>query len=371
MICLRKFFLKNKKKRLWPSAVNKERNLANLGLAFHTEKANNLKAVVITKPGAPEVLQLQDRPVPEPASGEVLVKVFAVGINRPDVAQRKGHYPPPPGASPDIPGLEISGVVERLGKGSSILKVGDEICALVSGGGYAEFCTVPEGQCLNIPRGLTFVEAASLPETFFTVWSNVFDRGRLGHDEKLLVHGGSSGIGVAAIQMAKAWGATVYVTAGSDEKCVFCENLGAEKAINYRTQNFKDEIKRLTSNKGVDVILDMIGGDYTPDNLEILREEGRLVLINSMKGDETTIKLSQVMRKRLMLTGSTLRARDSVFKSSIAAKLKEFVWPWLQSGKVKPIVFQIFPLEKAADAHRLMESSRHIGKIVLTTQNSA
>ena len=251
-----------------------------------------------------------------------------------------------------------------------MLKVGDEICALVSGGGYAEYCSVPEGQCLPRPRGLSYVEAASLPETFFTVWSNVFDRARLGHDEKLLIHGGSSGIGVAAIQMAKVWGATVYVTAGSDEKCVFCEKLGAEKAINYKTKKFKEEIKRLTSNEGIDVILDMIGGDYTPDNLEILREEGRLVLINSMKGDETTIKLSQVMRKRLTVTGSTLRPRDTSFKSSIAANLREFVWPWLESGKVKPVVFETFTLEKAAEAHRLMESSQHIGKIVLSVQHS-
>ena len=352
-------------------AVNKPGNLANLVSAFRRLTNHpNLKAVVITKPGAPEVLQLQDRIVPEPAPGEVLVKVFAAGVNRPDVAQRKGHYPPPPGASLDIPGLEISGVVEQLGKDSSTLKVGDKICALVSGGGYAEYCCVPEGQCLPIPSCLSFVEAASLPETLFTVWSNVFERGRLGHDEKLLVHGGSSGIGVAAIQMAKAWGATVYVTAGSDEKCVFCEKLGAEKAINYKTKKFREEIKTLTSNKGIDVILDMIGADYTPDNLEILREEGRLVLINIMKGDETTIKLSQVMRKRLTITGSLLRPRDIGFKSSVAAKLKEFVWPWLESGKVKPIVFETFPLEKAAEAHRLMESSSHIGKIVLTTQDS-
>lgn len=327
-----------------------------------------MKAVVITKPGAPEVLQIRERPTPEPGAGELLIKVFAAGVNRPDVAQRKGHYPPPPGASPDIPGLEISGVVERLGKDCLTSKVGDKVCALVSGAGYSEYSSVPEGQCLPIPRGLSFVEAASLPETFFTVWSNVFDRGRLGHDETLLVHGGSSGIGVAAIQMAKAWGATVYVTAGSDEKCIFCEKLGAEKAINYKTKNFKEEIKTLTANKGIDVILDMIGADYTPENLEILREEGRLVLINSMKGDETTIKLSQIMRKRLTITGSLLRPRPTGFKSSIAAKLKEHVWPWLESGKVRPIVFETFPLEKAADAHRLIESSQHIGKIVLTIQ---
>ena len=328
-----------------------------------------MKAIVISAPGAPDVLQLQERPTPAPRSGEVLVKVYAAGINRPDVAQRKGHYPPPADASPDIPGLEISGIVEQLGKSCATLKVGDQICALVTGGGYAEYCCVPEGQCLQIPKGLSFVQAASLPETFFTVWSNVFDQGKLLPAETLLIHGGSSGIGVAAIQMAKAWGATVYVTAGSDEKCIFCEELGAEKAVNYKTQNFREEIRKLTSDKGINVILDMVGGDYTAANLEILAEEGRLVLINSMKGDETTVKLSQIMRKRLTITGSTLRPRDSGFKTAIAAKLKEFVWPWLESGKVKAIVFKIFPLAEAAEAHRLMESSRHIGKIVLTTQH--
>jgi NADPH:quinone reductase len=328
-----------------------------------------MKAIAISVPGAPDVLQLQERLTPAPRSGEVLVKVCAAGINRPDVAQRRGHYPPPADASPDIPGLEISGIVEQLGKSCTTLKVGDKICAIVTGWGYAEYCCVPEGQCLQIPHGLSFVEAASLPETFFTVWSNVFDRGKLLPAETLLIHGGSSGIGVAAIQMAKAWGATVYVTAGSDEKCVFCEELGAEKAVNYKTQNFREEIRKLTSNKGINVILDMVGGDYTAANLEILAEEGRLVLINSMKGDETTVKLSQIMRKRLTITGSTLRPRDSEFKTAIAAKLKEFVWPWLESGKVKAIVFKIFPLAEAADAHRLMESSRHIGKIVLTTQH--
>ena len=325
-----------------------------------------MRAVVITKPGAPEVLQLQERPTPQPGKGELLIKVFAAGVNRPDVAQRKGYYPAPPGVSPDIPGLEVSGVVERLGKGCSKWKIGDKICALVAGGGYAEHCVVPEGQCLRIPANLTFIEAASLPETFFTVWSNVFDRGKLGRAEKLLIHGGSSGIGVTAIQMAKAWGSFVYVTAGSDEKCTFCEKLGADKAINYKTKDFKEEIKKLSANKGVDVILDMIGGDYTPGNLEILAEEGRLILISLMKGDDTTIKLSQVMRKRLTITGSTLRARDSSFKSAIADKVEKFVWPWIESGEVKPVVFQTFSLESAADAHRLMESSRHIGKIVLT-----
>jgi NADPH2:quinone reductase len=324
-----------------------------------------MKAVVITKPGGPEVLQVMERPIPDPGVREVLIKVFAAGVNRPDVAQRKGNYPPPSGASPDIPGLEIAGIVETLGKDCSNWKVGDKVCALVAGGGYAEYCVVPEGQCLKIPGKLSFTEAASLPETFFTVWSNVFDRGKLKPGEKLLVHGGSSGIGVAAIQMAKAWGANVYVTAGSEEKCSFCEKLGAEKAINYKMLKFKEEIKKLTSSKGVDVILDMIGGDYTSDNLDSLAEEGRLVLINFMRGDETTLKLSVVMRKRLTITGSTLRARDTLFKTSIAKKLTEYVWPWLASGKIKPIVYQTFPMEKAAEAHHLMESSRHIGKIVL------
>ena len=327
-----------------------------------------MKAIIISAHGTPDVLQLTDRPMPEPASGEVLVKVMAAGVNRPDVAQRKGYYPPPPGASPDIPGLEISGVVESLGAGCSALNVGDKICALVTGGGYAEYCCAPEGQCLPIPKNFSYVEAASLPETFFTVWSNVFDRGKLARGEALLIHGGSSGIGVAAIQMAKAWGASVYVTAGSDEKCAFCLKLGADNAINYKTEKFSDEIRRLTSGRGVDLILDMIGGAYAPDNVEILAEDGRLVLISLMKGDEASIKLSLVMRKRLTITGSTLRARDSAFKGSIATKLKDTVWPWLESGKVKPVVYQTFSLEQAADADRLMESSRHMGKIVLTVE---
>ncbi len=324
-----------------------------------------MKAIVITKPGAPEVLQIQERPQPIPAATEVLVKVFAAGINRPDIAQRKGNYPPPAGASPDIPGLEIAGTIDGVGKDCKRWKLGDKICALVSGGGYAEYCAVPEGQCLPVPHNLTFAETASLPETFFTVWSNVFERGRLKPGESLLVHGGSSGIGVAAIQLAKAAGATVFVTAGTKEKCSFCEALGAEKAINYKTEKFKEIIKKATHNKGVDVILDMIGGDYTPDNLDILAEDGRLVLINFMKGEESTVKLGLIMRKRLTVTGSTLRVRDAAFKSSIAAQLEQHVWPWLISGKVKPIVYKTFPMAMAAEGHRLMESSEHIGKIVL------
>jgi NADPH:quinone reductase len=324
-----------------------------------------MKAIVITRPGEPEVLQAQIRPVPVPRSGDVLIRVLAAGINRPDVAQRKGHYPPPEGASPDIPGLEIAGIIEGVGEAVTRWRVGDKVCALVTGGGYAEYCCAPGGQCLPIPHNLTYVEAASLPETFFTVWSNVFDRGRLRHDETLLVHGGSSGIGVAAIQLARAWGATVYTTAGNEEKCDFCEKLGAEKAIHYRMEKFRDVIKKLTLGRGVDVILDMVGGSYTADNLDVLAEEGRLVLINFMKGDEVTIKLSAIMRKRLTITGSTLRARDVAFKTAIARKLEETVWPWLVSGRVKPVVYKTFSMDEAAKAHHVLESSKHIGKIVL------
>ena len=324
-----------------------------------------MKAIVITKPGDPEVLQLQDRPQPVPNATEVLVRVSAAGINRPDVAQRKGHYPPPLGASPDIPGLEIAGTVVGAGKDCVRWKIGDKICALVSGGGYAEFCAVPEGQCLPVPPNLSFAEAASLPETFFTVWNNVFDRGKLKDGETLLVHGGSSGIGVAAIQLAKAYGAMVFVTAGTDEKCSFCEKLGAERGINYKTEKFKEVVKELTKNKGVDVILDMIGGDYTQDNLEVLAEDGRLVLINFMRGEEARVKLGLIMRKRLIITGSTLRSRDVKFKTQVAVRLEENVWPWLISGKVKPIVYRTFGLENASEAHRLLESSMHIGKVVL------
>lgn len=327
-----------------------------------------MKAVVITKPGGPDVLNMQDRPMPLPLAGEVLIKIFAAGINRPDVFQRKGNYPPPPGAPPDIPGLEVAGVIEAKGEQVTNWKVGDKVCALLSGGGYAEYCTAPEGQCLEIPGLLSFAEAASLPETFFTVWSNVFDRAKLKPNEKLLIHGGSSGIGVTAIQMAKTWGATVLVTAGSEEKCIFCEKLGADKAINYRTQNFSEEVKRLYG--GVDVVLDMIGGDYTTHNLDILNEEGRLVLINAIRGEEITVRLSQIMRKRLIVTGSLLRIRSTAFKATVARQLRETVWPWLISGQVKPIVFQTFPLQSAGEAHQLMERGIHMGKLVLIMQNA-
>ncbi|MHB8208945.1 NAD(P)H-quinone oxidoreductase [Mucilaginibacter sp.] len=324
-----------------------------------------MKAIVITQPGAPEVLQLAERPKPTFSADEVLVKVSAAGINRPDVFQRKGNYPPPARAPQDIPGLEIAGTIVEVGPNVTRWKVGDKICALVMGGGYAEYCNVPAGQCLPIPENLSFIEAASLPETFFTVWSNVFDRAHLQKGESLLIHGGSSGIGVTAIQMAKALGSTVYATAGSDEKCKFCEKLGAAKAINYKTENFADVIKQLTNNKGVDVILDMIGGDYTAPNLQSLAEDGRLVFINTMKGKDVNIDLSIVMRKRLTITGSMLRSREVSFKAAIAQNLEKSIWPLLKSGEIKPIIYKVFPVDQAATAHQLMESGEHIGKIVL------
>jgi NADPH2:quinone reductase len=327
-----------------------------------------MKAIIITQPGGPEVLQIAERPAPVYSSTEVLVKVHAAGINRPDVYQRKGNYPPPQGAPQDIPGLEIAGVIAAIGSEVTRWKVGDKVCALVKGGGYAEFCNAPEGQCLPIPDNLTFIEAASFPETFFTVWSNVFDRGQLKNNETLLVHGGSSGIGVAAIQMAKALGYTVYVTAGSDEKCGFCEELGAAKAINYKTENFADAIKQLTNGKGVNVILDMIGGDYTTGNLQSLAEEGRLVLINAMNGKDAKVDLSVVMRKRLTITGSMLRSREIAFKAEIASNLEKIVWPLIVSGKIRPVINKVFPASEAAEAHKLMESSEHVGKIVISWQ---
>jgi len=325
-----------------------------------------MKAIIITQTGGPEVLQLQERPVPAYAANEVLVKVMAAGVNRPDVYQRKGNYPPPIGAPQDIPGLEIAGIVEATGSDGSRWNIGDRVCALISGGGYAEYINVPEGQCLRIPGNLNFAEAASLPETFFTVWSNVFDRGQLKPHESILIHGGSGGIGVAAIQIAKALGSTVYVTAGSDEKCKFCEALGARRAINYKTENFTEVIKQITDNKGVNVILDMIGGDYTPGNLKSLADDGRLVMINSMHGKDAQVDLALVMRKRLNITGSMLRNRDTAFKSAIASSLEKNIWPMLASGEIKPIIHSVFPAEEAAKAHELMESGDLIGKVVLS-----
>ena len=324
-----------------------------------------MRVIEISVAGGPEVLRIADRPAPVAGAGEVLIRVAAAGVNRPDVAQRKGLYPPPAGAS-DIPGLEVSGTVVAVGQDVASYSVGDAVCALVTGGGYAEFCAAPAVQCLPVPRGLTLVEAASLPETFFTVWSNVFDRGRLAPGESLLVQGGSSGIGVTAIQLARAFGSRVFATAGSPEKCAACERLGAERAINYRTEDFVEVVKSATAGRGVDVILDMIGGEYVPREIAALAEEGRLVLISTMGGAMAEIDLRAVMGRRLSLTGSTLRVRPPEFKGGIARSLREKVWPLLERGTVKPIVHATFPLARASDAHRLMESSAHIGKIVLT-----
>jgi putative PIG3 family NAD(P)H quinone oxidoreductase len=322
-------------------------------------------AIEIREPGGPEVLVPVERPMPAPADGEVLIKVAAAGVNRPDVFQRRGRYPPPPGAS-DIPGLEIAGTVERLGANATGLAVGDTICALVAGGGYAEYCTAPVPQCLPVPRGLDAVAAAAIPETFFTVWTNVFDRGRLREGESILVHGGSSGIGTAAIQLARARGARVFATAGSAEKCAACERLGAERAVNYHSEDFVAVVKSATNNRGVDVVLDMVGGAYFTRNIDVLGVEGRLVEIATLSGVDAEVNIQTVMQRRLTITGSTLRARPVADKGAIAAAVHANVWPLVESGAVKPIVFKTFPLREAAAAHALMESSQHIGKIVLT-----
>jgi NADPH2:quinone reductase len=335
-----------------------------------------MRAIEITAYGAPEVLRLGQRPDPVPAMGELLIRVSASGINRPDVFQRTGNYPVPPGAS-DIPGLEVAGVIvggdtQALAKAG--FKMGDRVCALVAGGGYAELCTAPIAQCLPVPKGLSDVEAASLPETFFTVWSNVFDRARLQEGETFLIQGGSSGIGVTAIQLAKAMGATVIVTAGSDDKCAACLKLGADHAINYKTQDFKEEVKRLTDGKGVDVILDMVGGSYVAREVECLAEDGRIVIIAVQGGIKSEFNAGLVLRKRLTITGSTLRPRPIAFKQAIAQACLKNVWPLIESGKIKPVIHSTFPAVDAADAtgsgaakaHTLMESNQHVGKIVLT-----
>ncbi|HUQ25171.1 MAG TPA: NAD(P)H-quinone oxidoreductase [Burkholderiales bacterium] len=322
-----------------------------------------MRAVEISKPGGPEVLKPADRPKPSPKDGEILIKVAAAGVNRPDVLQRSGNYAVPPDAS-DLPGLEVAGEVVSPGK---TFKVGDQVCALVHGGGYAEFCVAPEVQALPVPKGLSLIEAASLPETFFTVWGNVFDRGRLSPGETLLVQGGTSGIGVSAIQMAAAMGNRVFATAGSDDKVAACVRLGAAEAFNYKTQDFEKETLRATGGKGVDVILDMVGGDYVPKELKCIAEDGRLVFIAFLRGMKTELDIMLVMRKRLTITGSTLRPRPVAFKGAIAKSLREKIWPLIERGRIKPEIFKTFPLEQAADAHRLMESSQHIGKIVLTT----
>lgn len=338
-----------------------------------------MKAVEITEFGAPDVLKLAERPTPEPKAGEVLIKVSASGVNRPDVFQRKGSYAPPPGIS-DLPGLEVAGEIV----GGTIdeknnpfgLKVGDRVCALIAGGGYAEYAVAPLGQCLPVPKGLTDVEAASLPETFFTVWSNVFQRAYLGkgeggENETLLVQGGSSGIGVTAIQIAHALGFRVFATAGSDDKCHACESLGADRAINYRTGDFVEVVKALTNDRGVDVILDMVAGGYLPRELSALADGGRVVLIATLGGSKAELNVHEILRRRLTITGSTLRARPVEFKAQIAQELKAKVWPLIEEGRIKPVVFRVFPAAQAAEAHALMESSEHIGKIVLDWGKSA
>lgn len=324
-----------------------------------------MRAVEISQPGGPEVLKPAERPLPQPKPHEILVKVAAAGVNRPDMLQRQGLYAVPPDAS-DLPGLEISGTVAAVGKDVTMWKVGDQICALAHGGGYAEYCVVPEVQALPVPKGLSLIEAASLPETFFTVFSNVFDRGGLKPGETFLVQGGSSGIGVTAIQMAAAMGNRVFATAGSDEKCAACVKLGAEKAFNYKSQDWAAELKAATGGKGVNVILDMVGGDYVPLELKSLSDEGRLVMIAFLRGAKTELDLNEVMRKRLQITGSTLRPRTVEFKGRVAASLRERVWPLIEAGRIKPVLFKTFPLAEASEAHKLMETSLHIGKIVLT-----
>jgi NADPH2:quinone reductase len=326
-----------------------------------------MRAVEISSPGGPEVLRATTRTPPRPRTGEVLIEVYAAGINRPDVLQRQGVYAAPTDAS-DLPGLEVAGRIATVGDGVTDWVIGDAVCALANGGGYAEYCAVPAGQCLPVPKGLDFVQAASLPETCFTVWTNVFDRGALKPGETFLVQGGTSGIGVTAIQMVNAFGNRVFATAGSDEKCAACVRLGAEVGINYRTQDFVDVVRAATGGKGVDIILDMVGGDYVPRELKALATEGRLVLIAFLGGAKATVNVADIMMRRLVLTGSTLRARDAAVKAGIAQSLREKVWPLIEARRIRPVVHAVFPLDRAAEAHALMESGTHVGKIVLAVR---
>jgi len=322
-------------------------------------------AIEISSFGGPEVLVPVERPMPVPQAGEVLIRVAAAGVNRPDALQRRGGYAPPPGAS-DIPGLEVAGtIVDVLAGGSAGWRTGDQVCALVAGAGYAEYCAAPAVQCLPVPRGLDMVQAGAIPETAFTVWNNVFDRGRLKPGEWILIHGGSSGIGTLAIQLAHALGSRVLATAGSAEKCAACERLGAERAINYRETDFVEAVREATGGRGVDVILDIVGGDYLRRNIDILAVEGRLVQIALQAGSPAQIDMAPLLSKRLTITASTLRARSVEEKGVVAAAVRSNVWPLLEAGSVKPIIHSTFPLRAAADAHRLLESSQHIGKIVL------
>jgi len=325
---------------------------------------DDMTAIAFERPGAADVLVPVKRPRPQPQEGEVLIRVAAAGVNRPDVLQRMGTYPPPPGAS-DLPGLEVAGEVIDAAPDVAWPAVGDQVCALVNGGGYAEYAVAPALHCLPVPKGLSMSEAAALPETFFTVWANVFIRCGLQRGESFLVHGGASGIGTAAIQICSALGARVFATAGSSEKCAACERLGAELAVNYREADFVEEIRLRTEGAGIDVILDMVGGDYTARNLRLLRDKGRIAQIYFLRGGEVTIDLGEIMRKQLVLTGGTLRPRTVAEKGAIAAALREHVWPLLESGAVRPVVHAELPLADAAGAHRMMEADGHIGKIVL------
>jgi len=348
----------------WPL----QRSECNIESQIMNETAPNIparmQAISIEKPGGPEVLVAKEHPVPKISSGQMLVKVEAAGVNRPDVLQRMGAYPPPPGA-PDIPGLEVSGIIVAKDDAAKRFAIGDAVTALVPGGGYGEYVCVDAINALPVPKGLDMVEAAALPETYFTVWHNVFQRGKLKKGESFLVHGGSSGIGTTAIQLGKAFGARVFTTAGSGEKCAACVKLGAEVAINYREQDFVEEISKLTDGKGVDVILDMVGGDYIPRNYTAAAFDGRIVQIAFLNGPKVEVNFAQLMMKRLSHTGSTLRARDIEFKAVIASELEQYVWPWLENGTVRPIIDQVFTLDEAAKAHECMEAGDHIGKIML------
>jgi NADPH2:quinone reductase len=328
--------------------------------------ANQMNAIVIGQPGGPEVLKVEVREIPQPTDNEVLIKIYAAGVNRPDILQRKGSYPPPPGAPQDIPGLEVAGIIEACGDSVTNWKNGDKVCALLSGGGYADYAVVNAGQCLPIPYGFSFAEAASLPETGFTVWQNVFQLGRLKENEHFLVHGGSSGIGITAIQLANAFGAKVFATAGTDEKCAACISVGADRCVNYKSADFEKELK----NEEIDLILDMIGGDYTSKNMRLLRTDGRLVFINTMKGGKSDPgdlpDFGLIMKKRLTITGSTLRNRNADFKQALTEEIRKNVWPIIEQGKFKPVIFAQFPMHDAKSAHELMESSAHTGKIILT-----
>lgn len=332
-----------------------------------TSLPTTMTAIEITRSGPPEVLCPTQRPVPQPAEGEVLIRVEAAGVNRPDVLQRTGNYAMPKGVT-DIPGLELAGTIAALGANVSQWRVGERVCALVAGGGYAEYCVAPSPQCLPFPQGLNAIEAASLPETFFTVWINVFDRLQLAPGETLLVQGGSSGIGVAAIQIARALGHRVFVTAGTDDKCRACESLGAERGINYKTEDFVSVVKALTDGRGVDVILDMVGGDYVPREIKSLADDGRIGLIAFLGGSKTTLDMSEILLRRLSISGSTLRPRSIAVKGAVANALKERVWPLIAAGKIKPVIHSVFPLAEAAKAHALMETSTHVGKIMLKVE---